>query len=150
MWHYTQAGLYYRQVKSYLNVFDPDQLRIYLFCQDFKYNKEKMLQDIFDFLEVDNTLLYTEVLSKQNSYPKPDYERNKILTHIMMKNSFLKNNDRVFLPSKIYENTKLKVKDYNFSEIIFSEITRIKLTEFFNHDILLLQDLLERDLSSWL
>ena len=55
-WHYRQKGFYYIQLKRYFERFDASQIKIYLY-EDFKDNPLRVIQDIFRFLDVDDTFV---------------------------------------------------------------------------------------------
>ena len=55
-WHYIQVGFYGKQLKHYYETFAPSQIKIYLY-EDLKENAIALLQDIFCWLEVENTFV---------------------------------------------------------------------------------------------
>jgi len=65
--HYVPQGFYYQQLKSYLKLFDHQQIRVY-FYEDLKKNPEWMLRDIFRFLEVDVNFV-PDISQKKNVSP---------------------------------------------------------------------------------
>ena len=56
IWHYRHVGLYYTQLKRYYDVFDADQIRVYLY-EDLRAHLPRVLQSIFGFLEVDESFV---------------------------------------------------------------------------------------------
>ncbi|WP_353686678.1 sulfotransferase [Thermodesulfovibrio sp. 3462-1] len=50
---YIELGLYYEQVKRYLDTFPKDNVKILLY-EDFKLNTYEVIKDIFSFLGVEN------------------------------------------------------------------------------------------------
>ncbi len=55
-WWYKKQGFYYQLLKPYFELFDHSQLKILLY-NDLQNNSLDLLQDIFKFLEVDETFL---------------------------------------------------------------------------------------------
>jgi hypothetical protein len=53
-WRYRDIGFYGRQLSRYLEHFDRDQFRIYLY-EDYQSDPAAVLRDIFRFLEVDES-----------------------------------------------------------------------------------------------
>ncbi|HLJ34600.1 MAG TPA: sulfotransferase [Ktedonobacteraceae bacterium] len=51
MWWYKEAGLYYHQVKRYLDVFGTERVKVVLYDELFTH-PEQTLRDVFSFLEV--------------------------------------------------------------------------------------------------
>ena len=51
---YFYSGLYYEQIKRYFDLFQEDQIRVYLF-EDLRQEPISLTKEIYDFLEVDNS-----------------------------------------------------------------------------------------------
>ena len=43
VWHYTKLGFYYEQIKRYFELFDRNQIKIYLY-EDWNNNPDKVLK----------------------------------------------------------------------------------------------------------
>ncbi len=54
LWHYRRIGFYYAQLKRYYETFDAAQIRVVLY-DDFNGDPDKVMHDLFTFLEVDPT-----------------------------------------------------------------------------------------------
>ena len=52
IWHYKRMGLYGEQLQRYYDIFDPDQIKVYLY-DDFCSDPGKVMRDLFFFLGVD-------------------------------------------------------------------------------------------------
>jgi hypothetical protein len=78
IWHYQQAGFYYAQLQRYLAKFNPGQIRVYLF-EDFNLNPLSVLQDIFQFLGVDESFI-PDISEKQNASERPTSSAKSALT----------------------------------------------------------------------
>lgn len=137
---YLGFGLYYSQVKEYLNCFK--NTRIYL-MEDLKTNPNKLLKDIFDFLEVNSSFVLSDY-SKYNvsGYPSRLYE-------------FIRDN---IVKSKGWNIIK-KLVPYNFRKEIKARLLRkekmprdikSKLINFYKDDVIKLGKLINRNLDHWL
>lgn len=109
-WQYIRVGFYSVQLQRYFDTFDRSQIRVYLF-DDFKTSPNSILQDIFQFLGVDNSFI-------------PDMS--------------------------IKHNVSLIAKHPKLAEPTLDLQVRRRLVEVYQKDVLMLQDLLQRDLSKWL
>ncbi len=69
IWHYQQAGFYYVQLQRYFAQFNSEQIRVYLF-DDFALNPLGVLQDIFQFLNVNETFI-PDISMRQNASEIP-------------------------------------------------------------------------------
>lgn len=152
-YHYKHRGLYYRQIKRYYELFDPENIRIYLF-EDFIVDPVSICGDIFKFLNVgasfipDISLKYNE-----SGYPKSKiirYLRTFIFKRSRIK-SILKRIFPVYSRDKIAKFLIERVLNIGIisPEKIPEEIKN-ELTGFFEEDILRLQNLIKKDLTEWL
>jgi len=142
--HYVQASFYYAQIKRYMDLFPPQQIRIYLF-DDFKKNNVRIVQDIFNFVGVD-TDFTPNTAEKRNvgSYPK-----SRALNKILMNRTL----HRVVKPitPRWAQNAIYNLRKLNMTKPpSVSEEIREQLRNIFREDILKLQDLIQQDLSIWL
>ena len=144
-------GFYYTLIKRYLEVFNSEQIKICLY-EDLKNDPATLIQDIYQFLGVDQT--YT-ISDKKTYYNKGGIQKNKFL-YVSLNNlkkyfnAFFKG----FFPEKINKiiyNIYNNIRNSNLSSPpkLTSEI-RQELIEIYREETLNLQDLIKRDLSSWL
>ena len=147
LWHYKQMGFYYAQLKRYFDLFNKNQIRVYLY-EDLKDNPVALMQDICRFLNVDETLI-TGSPPRRNVSGIP---KNKFLGYLLKKQNFkwLKAPFKLFLSSKMRENIIVNLNNKNLIKPQISPAARIQLAKMYREDILKLQELIERDLSSWL
>jgi len=146
---YISRGLYYEQVSRYYNLFGKDNVKVYLFEEDFIKNKNHMINDIQDFLEVPNIELNIDIKSNKATTAK-----YKVINSFLMKESFLKN-----IARKLISASSMKEKIYNFlsslnqKEFIYKKLTteeKKSITiKFFREDINKTAQLIDRDLSEW-
>ena len=145
-WHYKQKGFYYVQLKRYYELFDRDQIRLYLY-DDFMTNPINLLQDIFRFLGVDDTFV-PDTSQKHNVSLIP---RNKALDKLFRQPNSMKSVLKPFLPSRLRQQVKTNLINLNLQKKpqLLPEVRKQLLDEY-REDILRLQELIQRDLSRWL
>ncbi len=146
IWHYRHVGFYYAQLKRYFDVFDKEQIKVYLY-EDLRADLPNVLQDIFRFLEVDeafvpDTSLRHNVsgIPKTGLLPRLTFRRNPVKTVL-----------RPLLPQGLRQRISVSLKSRSLVEAppLAPEIRR-ELLEGYRDDILKLEDLIEWDLSGWL
>ena len=148
IWRYQQRGLYYQQVKNYLDLFDQEQIKIYIY-DDFKEKPELIIKDMFTFIGVDSNFKI-DVSLRHNVSGMP---RNLTLNKLLAKENSLKTSVKLFLPSKIRGKLYNTVRSWNLNNFKKPEMTRAvrnQLIDSYRDNILSLQDLIQQDLSSWL
>lgn len=147
LWHYRTRGFYYKQIQTYLELFDQSQIRIYLF-EDLKHNSQNLLKDIFQFLGVNDSFV-PDTSKKFNASGIP---RSRTALRLIMRPNILKSVAKPLLPKRIRETVKSFVTTSPLSLRRPPMTTKVRrdLVEGYRHDIEQLQDLLDRDLSAWL
>ena len=144
-WRYKDQGFYYRQLKPYYEIFQPEQIKICLY-EDFVANPVAIMQDIFAFLKIDANFI-PDMSKKHNTSKIP---RNKIWHQFLVKSNPIKSAIKPFLPLKFRQNLKEKAQEKNLFKPTLEPKIRDRLTAEYREDILQLQDLIGRDLSLWL
>lgn len=145
-WYYKDQGFYYRQLQRYYTLFDRDRIKIYLY-EDLKTEPIKLLQDIFAFLEVDDRFIPDLTTKVRKSYAVP---KNQALQSLVYRPSFLKSFLKPLLPDKIRQQIINRINQKNLVKPQVSKQFRRELIAEYREDILQLQELIDRDLSSWL
>lgn len=145
---YKKIGLYYNQVKAYVENFD--RVKVYLFDELIEDNKV-LLEDLYGFLEVDPYFTPKLINQKINASGVP---KNKILHALLSENTSQRNVIREFvktlIPVKPRQTIKRHLMNRNLKKPQMQPDTKESLTAFYREDILKLQDLLQKDLSNWL
>jgi hypothetical protein len=143
---YTELGLYYEQVKRYLNMFGRSQVRVYLY-EDLVSDVVALVSDICGFLGVPfQDGRFFDASARYNSYNKA---RHPVFAQILrvptMKSlavSYIPGSLRVRLHRWLLDHQQLKPPlDPQAQEFLRS---------IYHDDILKLQELIGRDLSRWL
>jgi hypothetical protein len=145
-WYYQNQGFYYQQLQRYLALFAKEQIKVFLY-EDLKTNPLKLLQDIFSFLELDASFKpdFSTKTRKAPLIPK-----NKVLHSLIAQPNFLKSFLKPLLPKETRQQIVNKIEQKNLIKPQVSLEIRQQLITEYREDILQLQDLIQRDLSSWL
>jgi hypothetical protein len=150
-WHYKNMGFYSVQLNRYFQLFPASQIKVYLY-EDLTHHPEKMLKDIFQFLEVDDNFLPNLSQKFYQSY-RP---KNRVLHSLVMRPNLLKSAFKSILPTQMkqYFGSNVRTLDRKINsaplEAKLSQDLRKQLIQEYQEDIFKLQDLIQRDLSAWL
>lgn len=142
-WQYKSSGLYFEQVKAYLENFKNVQIILF---DELKEDANKTLAKICRFIGVSDDFKF-DTSYKYNVSGDP---KNAVLYKLETSRGLV-NFAKKFIPQKLV--VKLKQRLTGEQQMIKSEMnpkTRQQLLKFFKNDILKLQDLIQRDLSHWL
>lgn len=154
IYHYRQMGLYYEQLRRYYTTFDPSRVHVYLY-DDLKHNTLGVIQSIFKNIRVDASFVPTNLTSHNIS----GIPKNKLLhqAYRLLKGSHqsaLKDLGKSLLPITLRREMKGSLMNSlarkNLEQSQLDPKIRAALLESFREDILKSQDLIGRDLSSWL
>ncbi|NEQ38135.1 MAG: sulfotransferase [Okeania sp. SIO3I5] len=147
-----KKGLYYTPIKHYFDTFGQEKLKIFLY-DDLTKDSVKMMQEIYRFIGVDDTFNPDTSKRKQSAaVPK-----NQTLNNLLQ----TRNPIRTAISSTLKLAMSLEMRQKLRSGLVnlnsggkelqpLSSEERQLLTDFYREDILKLQDLIQRDLSSWL
>lgn len=140
---YRQNSDYLTQLQHYYTRFDRQQIRVYLY-EDLCANPLALVQDIFRFLEVDDS--FVPDLSLR--YNVSRFPRHRLLHNLVNRSqvgSALRH-----LPRPLNRAVVGGINRLNFFRPTLPTAMRQKLTADFAPDILRLQELIDRDLKHWL
>ena len=147
-WYYKEVGLYYNQVKAYLENFD--NVKIYLY-DDLQKDRLGLVQDIYRFLEVNDNFVPESLNEKYNVSGIP---KNKFLHKFLREENLIKDIIKpvvkTVLPDKVRHKLINKIMQKNLQKPQMKPETREYLKNYYKEDILKLQDLINRDLTHWL
>ena len=149
-WHfdyqYVQRGMYYEQVKAYLENFS--DVKIYL-SEDLGNDPAEVANSLEEFLGIEKVSLDFGDALNVSGEPKME-----ALNKFLKKENPLKKFVGSLLPKSLRRRLRLKVQStvykYNLEKKEMNPETREKLKKNFHDDILKLQGLIKRDLTSWL
>jgi hypothetical protein len=143
--YYLQAGFYSNQLQRYFDRFDPSQIKVYLY-EDLNRNLLNVVQDIFQFLQVDER--FTPDTSTR--YNVSGIPKNKLIYNFLTQQNIIKKPFKRLVPDKLRKRFVSHLKHQTLAKPELSPQVRSNLIQVYREDILQLQDLLQRDLSTWL
>ena len=146
--HYRRRGYYYAQLERYFDLMDRRQIRIYLY-EDFDTAPLGVLQDIFRFLDVDETFV-PDTSVKHNVSRTVRVPRNKALHSWLAQPSAMMTVARAMIPSELRRSLQERMMHRNLVKPPLLPEVRNQLIQEYTEDISRLQDLIRRDLSKWL
>ncbi|NEP01043.1 MAG: sulfotransferase [Symploca sp. SIO2E9] len=145
-----RKGLYSQQLKYFFDAFGKDKIKVYLY-DDFSKKPVDTIQDMYRFIGIDDH--FCPDMSKKSQVaqvPKVQFLNTLLRKQNPLREfaaSVLKN----FLPLPLRQNLRSSLINMNSTgKTSLSLEERQELVEFYREDILKLQDLIQRDLSSWL
>jgi hypothetical protein len=143
---YSHRGLYFRQVKNYLENFK--NVKIVLF-ENFRSDFETTMKDILTFLQVDTGFKF----ARKNDVNRSAFPRFGTLGKLITVESKIKFKLLSILPAE----TRLSIKEHfnrwnssNKFPLPISESAKIYLREYYKEDVSSLSTLTGLNLSSWL
>jgi len=146
IWHYKRMGFYYEQLTRYFDLFEREQIVVYLY-EDLNGNPVNVLQNAFRFLEVDSKFI-PDVSVRYNLSGIP---KSKTLHSFLMRPNPIKAPIKALVPAGLRKRIVADLRNRNLREPPqLSPDMRRQLTEVYREDILKLQDLIQRDLMGWL
>ena len=145
LWHYKSMGFYGAQLSRYLNVFNRDQIRVYIY-DDFMAQPLAVMQDIYRFIGVDAAF----VPDMSEKYNVSTMARSRRLQEMMMGKSRVRSALRSLVPAGARSRIRDFVLQYNTKRLRLAPDARRDLTNDYRDDIGLLGRLIGRDLSHWL
>jgi hypothetical protein len=145
IWHYKQRGYYHQHLAAYYSEFDPAQLRIYLH-EDLKRDARSLVRDLFGFLGVDEQFV-PDLAARPNRSGIP---RSRALQRFLTRPNRTRETLGRILPDVAYRRALKALSHWNLSRPKLPAELRALLIEEYREDILRLEELIGRDLSSWL
>jgi hypothetical protein len=144
-WHYRRAGYYHEQLSRYYALFDPAQIRVYLY-EDLDRDASGTLRDIFGFLGVDEN----HAVDTSERYNVSGVPRSRMLHELVMRPNRFKAALRPLLPARVRKRISAGVRRRNMERPALDPEIRRDLVAGYREDILRLEELIGRDLSGWL
>jgi hypothetical protein len=143
---YTGFGMYYRQVKAYMDAFD--DVKVFLF-EDLRDDAEAKIEEILQFLGLE-PVGHLDTGKRLNVSGTPKSSLAGVISHLIYKRNVFKKIIRSLLPRDLRYNLKMGVSRFLFKKNPLKPKHRQVLIDIYRDDILRLQKLLDRDLSKWL
>lgn len=149
MWHYTHVGFYYEQIKRFYKQFDETQIRIYLH-DEFTTKPLEIIQDIYAFLEVDNTFEPDMRIRANMSGVQKSKQLESVTQTVFDKPNPVRYAARRLMSKELRWRITTMIRNSNLKRQELSPELRHDLTNLFRDDILKLQVLIDKDLTHWL
>jgi len=147
--HYKKNGLYYENVKHYLDTFGQEKVLI-LFNEDLESNPQKVLSTVCDFLKIDASFVPKMDFTKQNTAHLPKNPKISHLVNNYSQGSMLWSGLKKIFPIQFLRRLKIIINpSIPFQEKLSDEKTIQQLKAYYIEDITKLETLLNRDLSAW-
>ena len=146
---YLRKGLYSVYVKKYLEYFPKKNMFFIIFETDFLKEKKKTIENLLNFLGVDNFDLNLNVKSNPNRIYK-----SKFVRELVYGESFLRKIGKKLIPNVIMRKKIKKWADKLYTKPftppqLDKELRKELLRQYFLEDIKELESILNRDLSVW-
>lgn len=139
---YISAGLYFSQVKAYLNEFSNVKI---LFYDDLVENQAQLIKELCEFLNVDFRDDLGVGRYNVSGAPRVDY-----INKLISEPSRLKNFVKKVLPRDIRQEIRNITSKINLKPVEMSMQQRKYLSSIFKEDVHNLSKLFNKDLSKWL
>ena len=139
--YYVDRGMYYEQVKAYLEAFKNVKVVLY---EDFKRETVSNLDEIVSFLGLKSFNFST--IRNHNISGKP---KNKYISRLLIGENFLKKVFQTIIPKSQRKKISSAIMERNLKRITIDEASKKALQGYFKEDIKKLESLLGRDLSAW-
>lgn len=147
--HYVQVGLYHEQLERYFERFERDYLKVYLY-EDLKADPSGVLRDIFRFLGVNHGF----VPNANIRYNASGVPKSESLHLLLQKLRQIRPVVERLVPESQYAHLLRigsNLHNRNLTKPRLHPEVRKRVTDmYFREEILKLQHLMRRDLSTWL
>lgn len=145
-------GFYYEPLKYFFDKFGHSKIKVFLY-NDLCENSIDFMQDMYRFIRVDDSFCPNTSTKNQVAQVPKNKSLNKFLRKQNPVRSYISYALKYVLPYEVRQNIRSKLIELNSDDkqkILMKAEERKQLVELYREDILKLQDLVQRDLSSWL
>ena len=144
-------GRYYEGIKHFLEAFEPEQVKIFLY-KELQQDSDALMREVYTFIGVDSSFkANTNRRQQQAEVPK-----NQAINQLLRTRNPLRATARAALKVVLPEAQRQKLRSrliaansQSKEALPLLDEDRQLLENYYRDDILRLQDLLERDLSLW-
>ncbi len=140
-------GLYYTNLKRYIDQFDSNNLKIHIF-EDFVSDIPQFYCDVLRYLGL-NTDFKPDFSINYNPSGLPKYKALDILLKGNIFTKWVKMKIPYFFSIPLYKQI-MRLQSKSLYKPVIDESTRKKLISFYEKEIVQLEGLIGRDLSAWL
>ncbi|WP_174614758.1 sulfotransferase family protein [Virgibacillus ihumii] len=145
IWHYKTTGLYYEQVKYYIEKFGQENVYLLVY-EDFAQDPHYYINDVLEFLNL-NKLVGEANYHRNNPSGVP---KNKLVNNVVRNQNVLKSLLKRVLPVNFRQELKAKILNKNLTKPDMKSETRKHLLQYYMVDIEKLENLTSLDLKKWL
>jgi len=142
---YIGFGMYYRQVKLFLETFSNVKIVLY---DDFLNDSSSVLEQLLQFFELDHYSFKSQ--QKYNVSGAPKNRFYKLLSVLINKESNLKSLLRKIVPKNIIEPLTQEFKKNIYRKVELKTEDKEKLIKIYRDDIVSLKNIINYDLQHWL
>lgn len=143
---FIEAGLYYKQVKAYMDAFPSGQVLIFLF-EELQSDGNGVFQRLCQFIGVDDNFC-PDISERANIGGIP---KNRTLHNLLKKRWMATALLKPFIPADRRKAMRQRLIAQNLHPYPpMSDFERLLLVDYYREDISKLQSLINKDLSNWL
>ncbi|NET03028.1 MAG: sulfotransferase [Sphaerospermopsis sp. SIO1G1] len=144
-------GLYYTPVKSFLEAFGSNNFKVCLY-DDLVKNSTTFIQDIYKYLDVDSD--FVPDMSKKSQVAQVPRSRsiNQLLKTSNPVRNIIASALRIIMPLELRQkirSTLVNLNSQGKNAQPLSEAEIYALSQYYDDDVLKLQNLIQRDLTNW-
>lgn len=148
MWWYREVSCYFEQVRQYLDVFGPRQVKVLLY-EELYANPEQTLRDVFAFLNVQEDVhIDTSIRYNVAGVPK-SRKLYTLLDNFIARPNFLEKSIKALLPAQLRAAGANRAMGMLLHSVPMQPHIHTQLREYFAEDVGKLEDILHRDLRCW-
>lgn len=143
--HYKKKGFYYRQLRHYLKFFDREQLKIYLY-EDLVNEPEAMFADLFEYLGVDPDFR----VNTGERHNESHVTRSRTVKRFLEPGNVVSQSAKLLVSKRWRRTIRQRITALNLGpKPKLSRKDREYFIEVYREDVAKLEELIGRDLSSW-
>jgi hypothetical protein len=143
LYPFLEYGQYYAQVKAYLDLFPPANVRIYLYEEAWN-DPARFLKSIFEFIDVDSE--FRADVSRRSLQARAP---RTLTGQYLLRKSGLAPRLKTLLPKMVREGVRRSLFKSTDS-LGMDALDRTYLCDYYRDDVENLSSLLDRDLGAWL
>lgn len=143
-WQYLELGFYARQLRRYYARFPPEQIKV-VFYEDLCRDPLALCREVFAFLGVDPSFA-PDVTLRHNSSRLKRRRLDRLLNRPHLGRTIA----RRVLPAAVRRVVRRRLEQRLYRTLRLAPADRARLVDIYREEILELQRMTGRDLSSWL
>jgi hypothetical protein len=141
---YIGFGEYYSQVKTFLDHFESVKVILH---EDLNNDSKKIVNEVTEYLGLEEQKI--NISARINASGVPKNAISKIISDFVYKPNKIKSYLKRLIPLTIRTRVRTWLGQYLFKENVIKAVDRENIVGIFEQDIHLLEELIEKDLKSW-